>query len=188
MFISTFTFYRSYVIDLNQSETQFSHLWNKVNNAKKTKRSTWNSSLRLTDLDILLQSACPKYLFIFLLGCVFLNDIFMQVRYKTFLFACSVQFSSVFQSCMTLCDSMDCSTPALPVQQQHPELAQTHVHWVGDVIQLPHSLSSPSPPIFNLSQHQCPFQWVSSLHQLPKELEFQLQHQSFQLTFRTDLL
>ena len=66
----------------------------------------------------------------------------------------SVQFSSVPQSCPTLCDPMDCSTPGLPVHHQLPELTQTHVPRVGDAIQPSHPLSSPSPPTFNLSQHQ----------------------------------
>ena len=66
----------------------------------------------------------------------------------------SVQFSSVAQSCPTLCNPMDCSTPGLPVHRQLPEFTQTHVHLVGDAIQPPHPLSSPSPPAFNLSQHQ----------------------------------
>ena len=89
---------------------------------------------------------------------------------------CSVQFT---QSCLTLCDPMDCSMPGFPVHHQLPELAQTHVHQVGDTIQPSHPLSSPSPPAFNLSQHQGPFQRVSSSHQVAKVLEFQLQHQSF---------
>ena len=88
----------------------------------------------------------------------------------------AVQFSSVSQSCLTLCDSMDCSTPGLPVHHQLPESTQTHVHWVGDASQPSHPLSSPSPPALNLSQHQGLFQWVSSLHQVAKVLEFQLQH------------
>ena len=96
--------------------------------------------------------------------------------------------SSVAQSCPTLCDSMDCSTPGLPVHHQLPESTQTHVHWVRDAIQPSHPLSSPSPPAFNLSQHQGLFKWVSSSHQVAKVLEFQLQHQSFQWTPRTDLL
>ena len=100
----------------------------------------------------------------------------------------SVQFSSVAQSCLTLCDPMDHSTPGLPVHHQFPEFTQTHVHWVGDAIQPSHPLSSPSPPAFNLSQHQGLFQWVSSSHQVAKVLKFQLQHQSFQWTLRTDLL
>ena len=62
--------------------------------------------------------------------------------------------SSVAQSCPTLCDPMNSSTPGLPVHHQLLEFTQTHVHWVGDAIQLSHSLSSPSPPAFNLSQHQ----------------------------------
>ena len=86
----------------------------------------------------------------------------------------SVQFSHSVMS-----DPMDCSTPGLPVHCQLPELAQTHVHWVNDVIQSSHSLLSPSPPVFSLSQHQGLFQWISSSHQVAKGLEFQLQHQSF---------
>ena len=99
-----------------------------------------------------------------------------------------VQFSSVTQSCLTLCNLMDCSTPGLPVHHQLPELAQTHVHWVGNAIQPSHLLSSPFPPALNLSQHQGLFHWVSSSHHVAKVLEFQLQHQSFQWIFRTDFL
>ena len=64
------------------------------------------------------------------------------------------QFNSIVQLCPTLCDPMDCSTPGFPLHHQLPELAQTHVHPVGDAIQLSHPLSSPSPPAFNLFQHQ----------------------------------
>ena len=64
------------------------------------------------------------------------------------------QFSSVAQSCPTLCNPMDCSMPGLPVHHQLPELAQTHVHRVGDAIQPSYPLSSPSPPAFDLFQHQ----------------------------------
>ena len=99
-----------------------------------------------------------------------------------------VQFSSVTQSCPTLCDPTECSTPGLPVHHQLLEFTQTHVHWVGGAIQLSHPLSSPSPPSFNLSQHQGLFQWVSSSHQVAKVLEIQLQHRSFQWIFRTDFL
>ena len=102
--------------------------------------------------------------------------------------AVSVQFSSVAQSCRTLCDPVDCSTPGLPVHHQLPKLAQTHVQWIGDAIQLSYSLSSPSLPTFNLSQHQGLLKLVSSLHQVAKVLEFQLQHQSFQWIFTTDFL
>ena len=72
--------------------------------------------------------------------------------------------SSVVQSCPTVCDPVDCSMPGFPVHHQLPELAQTHVHRVGDAIQPSHPLSSPSLPTFNLSQYQGLFQWVSSLH------------------------
>ena len=72
----------------------------------------------------------------------------------------SVQFSSVTQSCPILCDPIDCSTWGLPVLHQLLELAQTHVHWVDDAIQPSHPLLSPSPPAFNLSQHQGLFKWL----------------------------
>ena len=100
----------------------------------------------------------------------------------------SGQFSSVTQSCPTLCDPMGCRMPGLLVHYQFLELTQTHVHWVDDAIQPSHPLSSPSPPTFSLPQHQGIFQWVSSSHQVAKVLEFQLQHQSFQWIFRTDFL
>ena len=97
-------------------------------------------------------------------------------------------FSSVAQSCLTLCHPMDCSTPDFPVAHQLPDPSQTHIHRIGDAIQSSHPLSSPSPPILNLSQHQGLFKWVGSSHQVAKVLEFQLQHQSFQWIFRTDFL
>ena len=96
------------------------------------------------------------------------------------------QFSSVAQSCLTLCDPMNRSRPGLPVHHQFPEFTQTHVHWVSDAIRPSHPLSSPSPAALNLSQYQGLFQWVSTSHQVAKVLEFQLQHQSFQWIFRTD--
>ena len=100
----------------------------------------------------------------------------------------SVQFSSVAQSCPTLCNPMNRSMPGLPVHHQLPKSTQTHVHWVGDAIQPSHPLSSPSPPALNLSQYQGLFRWVTSSHEVSKVLEFQLQHQSFQWIFRTDFL
>ena len=100
----------------------------------------------------------------------------------------SVQFSSVAQSCPTLCDTMNRSMPGLPVHHQLPEFTQTHVHRVGDAIQPSHPLSSPCPAAPNPSQHQGLFQWVNSSHEVAKVLKFQLQHQSFQRTPRTDLL
>ena len=98
------------------------------------------------------------------------------------------QFSLVAQSCLTLCDPMDCNTLGLPVHHQLLEFTQTQVHWVGDAIQPSHPLSSPFPPTFDLSQHQGLFKWVSTSHQVGKVLESQLQHQSFQWIFRTDFL
>ena len=88
---------------------------------------------------------------------------------------------------------MDCSMPGFPVHHQLLELAQTHVNWIGDTMQPSHPLLSPSLPAFNLSQHQGLFQWVSSSHQVAKELELQPQHQSFQwysglISFRIDWL
>ena len=94
----------------------------------------------------------------------------------------------VTKSYPTLCDLMDCSTPGFPVLHYLLEFAQTHAHWVGDAIQTSHPLSPPSPPAFNLSQHQGLFQWVNSSHQVTKVLEYQLQHQSFQWIFRIDSL
>ena len=84
------------------------------------------------------------------------------------------QFSSVAQSCLTLCDPMSCSIQGFPVHHQLLEFTQIHVHWVSDAIQPSHPLSSPSPPSFYLSQHQGLFKWVSSSHQVAKILEFQL--------------
>ena len=105
---------------------------------------------------------------------------------------CLLQFSSVAQSCPTLCDCMNRSTPG---HHQLPEFTQAHVHWVRDAIQPSHPLLSPSPPALNLSQHQGLFEWVSSLHQMGKVLEF---HFSFSISpfneylgltsFRMDLL
>ena len=121
------------------------------------------------------------------LKCIFnileLNLIFYLLFKKD-----SVQFSLVTQSCLTLCNPMNCSTPGLLVHHQLLGFTQTHVHWVSDAIQSSHPLSSRSPPAFNLSQHQGLFKWVISSHQVASVLEFQLQHQSFQLIFRTDFL
>ena len=86
----------------------------------------------------------------------------------------SDQIRSVAQSCLTLCDPMNRSTPGLPVHQQLPEFTQSHVHRVSDAIQPSHPLSSPSPPVPNPSQHQSLFQWVNSLHEVAKVLAFQL--------------
>ena len=100
----------------------------------------------------------------------------------------SGQFSSIAQSCPTLCDPMDCSMSRFPVHHQLLELAQTHVHWVSDAIKPSHPLLPPSPPSFNLSQHQGLFQWVCSLHQVVKVLEFQLKLNEYSglILFRND--
>ena len=109
------------------------------------------------------------------------------------LFNLHAEFSSVAQLCPTLWNPMDCSTLGFPIYHQLPELSQTHVHWLRDVIQPPHPLLSPSPDAFNLFQHQGLFQWISSLHQVAKILEFRLQHRpsseySGLISFRMDWL
>ena len=94
----------------------------------------------------------------------------------------SVQYSSVAQSCLTLCNPMNHSTPGLLVHHQLPEFTQTHVHQVGDAIQPSHPLQSPSSPAPNPSKHQGLFQWVNSSHEVAEVLEFHLHYQSFQWT------
>ena len=100
--------------------------------------------------------------------CVMLNFLVLKSS-----FMIMVQFSSVAQSCLTLCDLMNRSMPGLPVHHQCLEFTQTHVHWVGDAIQPSHPLSFPSPPALTLYQHQGLFQWVNPSHEVPKVLEFQ---------------
>ena len=117
-----------------------------------------------------------------------LGSVKKDSEFKMRFSSATVQLSSVAQSCPTLCDPMNHSTPGFPVHHQLPEFTQIHAHWVGDAIQPSHPLSPPSPPAPNASQHQGLFQWVSSSHKVAKVLEFQLQHQSFQWTPRTDLL
>ena len=131
----------------------------------------------------------PKNMFI-LLPMV---NIVIKIKILSYIFSLQDpnqehQFSSVPLSCLTLCDPMDCSMPGFPVHHQLLELTQTHVHPVGDAIQPSHSLLFPSPPAFNLSQHQGLFKWVSSSHEVAKVLKFQLQLQSFQWIFRNDFL
>ena len=103
-------------------------------------------------------ATCAKYSQLY---GVFSDDLYLQIY----------QFSSVTQLCPTLCDPMESSTTGFPVLHQFPELAQTHVHWVGNAIQTSHPLSLPSPPAFNLSQHQGLFKWVSS-HQVAKVAKY----------------
>ena len=116
------------------------------------------------------------------------NMALLCLYYISKVYLLKAQFSSVTQSCPTLCDPMNCSMPGLPVHHKLPEFTQTHVHRVGDAIQPSHPLASPSPPAPNPCQHKGLFQWVSSSHEVAKVLEFQLQHQSFQWTPRTYLL
>ena len=102
-------------------------------------------------------------------------------------------FHSVAQSCPTLCNSMDCSKPGLPVHDQLPELTQTHIYQVGDTIQPSHPLSSPSPPAFNLSQHQGLFQWSVPCIRWPKYWNFHFSISPFNeysrlISFRMDRL
>ena len=101
----------------------------------------------------------------------------------------TLQFSSVQSlSRVRLCNPMNHSMPGLPVHHHLQEFTQTQVCRVGNAIQPSHPLSSPFPPAPSPSQHQSLFQWVNSSHEVPKVLEFQLQHQSFQWIFRTDFL
>jgi len=110
----------------------------------------------------LLKQVCPK---------VFSDSRITQV---ILCYNRSDQIRSITQSCPTLCDPMNRSTPGLPVHHQLPEFTQIHVHWVSDAIQPSHPLSSPSPLAPNPSQHQSLFQWVNSLNEVAKVLEFQL--------------
>ena len=138
--------------------------------ASQRVRHDWVTELNWTEL-----KENNKYLgswtwikFVFILwGCCYFPFLKFAILWK-------FQFSSVTQSCSTLCNPMDCSTPGLPVHRHLLAFTQTHVHCVGDAIQPSHPLSSPSSPAFNLSQHQGLFQWVSSLHEVAKALEFQL--------------
>ena len=110
----------------------------------------------------------------------------LPLSYQGNPFSSSVQFSrSVVSNCL---QPMNHSTPGLPIHHQLLEFTQAHVHRVSDAIQSSHSLSSPSPPAPNPSQHQSLFQWVNSFHEVAKVLELQLQHHSFQRKPRTDLL
>ena len=98
-------------------------------------------------------------------NCSFCLMVFMLKYFKT------QSLSSVTQSCLTLCNPMNRSTPGLPVHHQLLEFTQTHVHWISNAIQPSHPLSSPFPAL-NLSQHQSVFKWVSSSHQVAKVLSF----------------
>ena len=152
----------------------------KQNKTKKRWNKLRNQYTNKTKVIWLLLPSCtpfsPKVIFS---GCIIFLS---QCAYVS-------HFSSVQSlSSVWLFDHMGCSMPGLPVHHQSLEPTQTHVHGVGDAIQPSHPLLSPLPLAFNLSQHQGLFKWVSSSYQVAKVLEFQLQHQSFQWTPRTDLL
>ena len=123
---------------------------------------------------------CPDAIFLvfWMLSCK------PAFSFSSFTFISSVQLLSR----VWLCNPMDCSMPGSPVHHQLPKFAQAHVHCVGDAIQPSYPLLPPSLPSVNISQHPGLFQCVSSSHQVAKILEFQLQHQSFQLIFRTGFL
>ena len=139
---------------------------------------TWNMHL----------SSCKNDAFFHFLQIFSHPPVFVNQLVVSHIFLWWYQFSSVAQSCLTLCDPMNHSTPGLLIHHQLLEFTQTHVHRVSDAIQPSHPLLSPSPPALNLSQHQGLLKWVSSLHQMVKVLKFQPQHQSFQRTPRTGLL
>ena len=119
-----------------------------------------------------------SYIFIFLMVCCTSVSQVTHLRFdsSTFFCPCSAlsvsQFHSITQPCLTLCNPMDCSMPSFPVLHHLLELAQAHIHWVGETIQSSDSLLSPSPPAFNLSQLQGLFQWVSSSHHVTKYWSF----------------
>ena len=135
----------------------------------------WLFSLSIMFLRFLYDAGYSSTSFL-LLSEITLNNIPLYSIMHLYIY----QFSSVAQSCPTLCDPMDCSTPRFSVHHQLPELSQTHVQQVGDTIQPSDPLSSPSPPAFDLSQHQSLFQGVGSSHQVAKVLEHQLQNKTFQ--------
>ena len=143
-------------------------------------KSSWERKTVLEDSDTWLETALQNYRRISLNYpwiILSLTELFSRWNFcllqlnETLV---SVQFSLVAQSCPTLCDPVNCSTPGLPVHHKLPEFTQTHVHRVSDAIQPSHPLSSPFSPAPNPSQHQSLFQWVNSSHEVAKVLEFQL--------------
>ena len=116
------------------------------------------------------------------------NFLYSYMSSKPLQYSCCCLFT---QSCLTFCESMDCTMPGFQVLHHLPKLAQIHVHWVNDTIQPSHPLSSASPLAFNLSQNQVaksPLAFNLSQNQVAKVLELQLQHQSFQWISSTDFL
>ena len=156
-------------------------------NTKRNKQSYIDKSRRRRKIEVtrrregevkrgesnLASNEVPKWKWILKIGFLEykINNKYQKAKLKPRI---EVQFSSVTQSCPTLCEPMNRSTPGLPVHHQLPEFTQTHVHRVGDAIQPSHPLSSPFLPAPNPSQHQSLFQWVNSSHEVAKVLEFQL--------------
>ena len=165
--------------------------------------SGWESVCQVSHLSYFLFSLCRLQLFARRLLCAgyhlrtrsyappfiehrFLTSIpWNSSKWNCFFFSC---FCSVAKSCPNFCNPMNFSKLGFPDLYYLLEFTQTHVHWVGDAIQPSHPLSCPSPPAFNISQHQGLFQWVSSSHQVARVLELQLPHQSFKWILRIDFL
>ena len=150
----------------------FNNWKEKLNSLLKQERVNW--------LDII--SLCREVCWSWSLGSRII--LIIDGVWSQGLFWCSSCYYSVTQWYLILCNPID----RLLVLHNLPELAQTHVHWVSDVIQPTYPLSSPPSLAFNLSQHQSLFQWVGSSHQVAQVLELQLQHQSLQWIFRIDFL
>ena len=113
-----------------------------------------------------------------------------NLKVKNMVWSKAIAFPSVQFSCSVVSDSLrphDLQHARPPCPSPTPRVHPNPCHWVGDAIQPSHPLSSPFPPALNLSQHQGLFKWFNSSHKVAKILEFQLQHQSFQWTPRTDL-
>ena len=141
--------------DVSPKKTSYGLGWTRKH--PNTQKRTWSKLIFLYCSTLLLNNPI-SYLH---LSFVHLLSVTNQIR-------------SVVQSCLTLCDRVNRSTPGLPVHHQLPEFTETHVHRVNDAIQPSHPLSSPSPPAPNPSQNQSLFQWVNSLHEVAKVLAFQL--------------
>ena len=145
---------------------------------------------------VFLSNSCPPFYSLLCICLRLASSVVMLQAHSRVVWLCSHLYLFFFKlsPCLgyyrTLSNPnpMSHSTPGLPVHHQLPESTQTHGHRVGDAHPTVSFSAAPSPPTFNLSQHQSLFQWVSSLHQVAKVLEFQLQHQSFQWTLRTDFL
>ena len=150
-----------------------------IRTALKVRFNLGNSDIILNILILKPYSIQPLFISTLLYIYAYFSTVFIYISFS------SVQSLSCVWLC---CDPMNCSTPGLPVHRQLPEFTQTGVHRVSDASQPSHPLSSPSPPDPNPFQHQGLFQWVNSSHEVARVLEFQLQHQSFQWTPRTNLL